>query len=234
MGLLRMGPPKELMLQLQDQYELKDFVETGTYYGNTAAWASSYFDNVVTIEYSQQIYKEAVAKHGKIPNITFILGDSRTQLKTIVPRLTHAAVFWLDSHWSGGKTYGKNDECPLIEELSTINDSKCAHFIFIDDARMFTSPPPKPHRIEQWPSIDEVILALKSNHKCYTVIVQDVIIAVPEYAKETVASYCQAINTKAWEEHGKMQNEYAIKQGTRLIVQGLKLVSQGFYVKLRN
>jgi len=234
MGLVQMGPPRELILQLAERYGLRDFIETGTYHGSTSVWAASHFDNVITIEYSQKIYEETVAKHGKIQNINFIFGDSRSVLKTIVPKLSRPAIFWLDSHWSGGKTYGKNNECPLIEEIRVINMPKCAHFLFIDDARLFTSPPPRPHRIEQWPSIDEVIESLKSgNHKYYIVIVEDVIIAVPECAKDPVASYCQEINTKAWKEYGERLSESAIKQGGRLIVQGLKLMGLGLYAPLK-
>ncbi|RCV66060.1 hypothetical protein C5S53_00465 [Methanophagales archaeon] len=230
-----MGPPSEPILQLKERYKLKDFIETGTFHGSTAVWAASHFDNVITIEFSKEIYDQTVAKYGnKIQNINFLFGDSRSVLKTVVPKLTHPAIFWLDSHWSGGQTYGKNDECSLIEELRMINLSKYAHFLFIDDARLFMSPPPMPHLIEQWPSIDEVIDALKSgNHEFYIVLFEDVVIAVPEYAKELVANYCQDINTKAWEEYGKRLNESAIKQGCRLIVQGMKLVGYDLIVKAR-
>jgi len=234
MGLVRMGPPSELMLQLKDRYELRDFIETGTYYGGTAVWAASHFDNVTTIEYSREIFEEAVARHGKVRNINFIFGDSRSVLNAIVPKLSRPAIFWLDGHWSGGQTYGENDECPLIDEIYAINISTHAHLLFIDDARLFTSPPPRPHRIEQWPSIGEVIEALKfGNHKYYIVVVEDAIIAVPEYAKDPVASYCQEINTKAWKEYGKRQSESAIKQGGRLTVQGLKLMGLGLYAPLK-
>jgi len=235
MGLVRMGPPTELILQLKERYGLVNFIETGTYHGSTAVWAASYFDNVITIEYSREIYEETVARYGKIKNINFIFGDSRSVLNTIVQKLDSPAIFWLDSHWSGGKTYGENDECPLIEEIHAIQKSPYAHFIFIDDARLFMSPPPPPHRIEQWPSIDEVIEALKSSsQKCYIVIVEDVLIAVPEYAKDFVASYCQEINTKAWKEYGKRQSESIIKQGAGLIVEGFKLMTLGLYAPLKH
>lgn len=234
MGLVRMGPPSELMLRLRDKYELKEFIETGTYHGNTAVWAASHFTNVITIEYSKEIYEETVARHGKIQNINFIFGDSRSVLKMIVPKLTHSAIFWLDSHWSGGKTYGENDECPLTEEIYAINMSMYAHFVFIDDARLFTSPPPRPHRIEQWPSVDEVIEVLRSgNQKYYIVLVEDVIIAVPEYAKQLVGGYCQEINTKAWQEYGKRLNQSAMNQGCMLISQGLRLVVGSICVQLK-
>ena len=153
------------------------------------------------------MYEETVGKH-KTQNINFIFGDSRSILKKIVPKLTDPAVFWLDGHWCGGQSYGENDQCPLIEEINEINKSAIAHFIFIDDARLFASPPPLPNRIGHWPPLDEVIQALQSGkNRYYIVIIEDVIIAVPQCAKETVASYCQEINTKAWEEYGKHLKE---------------------------
>ena len=237
MGIVRMGPPTELVLQLKHEYGLSTFIETGTYYGNTAVWAASHFDNVITIEYSKAIYDQAVARHGGIDNINFIFGDSRSVLKTIVPQLTATVVFWLDSHWCGKQAYGENDQCPLLEEIDEINKSTITHFALIDDARLFTSPPPLPNRLEQWPSIDEVVQALQSREdKYYIVIFEDVIIAVPQYAEETVANYCQKANTKAWKEYGEhleRAKESEIKQGYRLIGQGIKLVGRGMRTQLR-
>ena len=36
MGLVRMGPPIELIIKLRDDYGVKDFIETGTFRGDTA------------------------------------------------------------------------------------------------------------------------------------------------------------------------------------------------------
>ena len=52
MGLYRMGPPEDLILALQARLRLGDFVETGTYRGDTAAWAAEHFARVTTIELS--------------------------------------------------------------------------------------------------------------------------------------------------------------------------------------
>jgi hypothetical protein len=228
------GPPKELMVQLRDRYKLRDFIETGTFYGKTAVWAASNFDNVITIECSKEIYDQTKARHDGIQNINFIFGDSRSVLKEIVPKLTRPCMFWLDGHWSGAQTYGENDECPLIEEIGEINMSTDTHFLFIDDARLFTSPPPRPHHIERWPSIDKVIEAVKSStHKYYIVLIEDLIIALPEYAKRPVADYCQRMNTKAWDEYVKKLNASSIKQGCTLINQGLSLVGQDLRVQLK-
>ena len=236
MGLVRMGPPRELVTRLKEVYQLEDFIETGTYHGNTAVWAASQFDNAITIEFSKEIYQETVARHDKINNIDFIHGNSKFVLRMLAPKLTRPSVFWLDAHWSGGKSYGEGDGCPIIDEIRAINLSPQQHFIFIDDARLFTSPPPRPHRVEHWPSIKELIEALTAaNHEYYLVIIEDVIIAVPEYAKELVTSYCQQVNTEAWEDYGDHLQEPAIKQGCLLIGQGIRLVvGRGLRVQLKH
>lgn len=224
MGLTRMGPPPQLITKLATDFSIKNFVETGTYKGNTAIWASQYFNKVLTLEYSRELYDEAVRQFHSISNIEFIFGDSRTELSQIVERLEGISLFWLDAHWSGGLTYGDNDQCPLIEEINIINNSDFDNFIFIDDARLFTSPPQPPHKIEQWPDIIAVIKALQSgNSDKYIVIIEDVIIAVPILAKATVAQYCQNINAQAWEEYGRQLKSSNLEKAIELIYQHLKL-----------
>ena len=44
---------------------------------------------------------------------------------------------------------------------------------------------------------------MSGNSDRYIVIFQDVVIAVPEYAKPIVAAWCQKVNTLAWKERGK-------------------------------
>jgi len=208
MGSVQVGPPAELVLTLKQRYGVEHFVETGTYYAQTALWAAQHFKRVTTIEYSKGIYDEVCKKYGSSnPNIEFVFGDSKSQLKIIVPELKEPCIFWLDAHWSGGKTYGADDECPLITELEIINRSEMNHFIFIDDARLFLSPPPRPHRVGQWPSISSIISVLQSGKSRYIAIAEDVIIAVPEEAQSIVAQHCQDVNTKSWEESCRNESE---------------------------
>ncbi|MGL5080822.1 MAG: FkbM family methyltransferase [Microcoleaceae cyanobacterium] len=199
MGLVRWGPPTKIVDIFKENYHLKNFIETGTYHGETAWWASQRFQRVITIERSEIIYKHVQAKYSHIENIEFLEGDTRSQLDRIVPSLNSPSLFWLDAHWSGGETYGEGDECPLLKEIEIINRSNCEHFIFIDDARFFTSPPVKPHKIEHWPDLTTVLNLLNSSaSERYIVILDDVIIAVPHQAKQILAQYCQQENTKEW------------------------------------
>ena len=220
-----MGAPDELVTRLADKFQINTFIETGTYYGETAVWAARVFGKVLTIERSAELYHQAVEAHKNIENIQFILGDSKIELSKIITELSSPSLFWLDAHWSGGLTYGEEDQCPLIEEIRIINSSEYDHFILIDDARLFTSPPQPPHIIDQWPSIDKVIDILKEKAQDkYIVIIEDVIIAVPSLAKNILASYCQEVNDKAWKEYGEHQK---IKRMSKL-KQGFMLISEYF------
>jgi len=208
MGIVRLGPPTELISKLKETYGIATFIETGTYLGDTAYWASEVFDHVITIEAAGSLYKKVIEKYHHIKNIEFIYGHSREKLCDVVAGLGEPAIFWLDAHWSGGPTYGESEQCPLIEEIKIINGSEHEHFILIDDARLFMSPPPNPHPIEQWPDIHTVISTLSIGNKArYIMIFEDVIIAVPSLARDSVAQYCQDKNTKTWKEHGTVPDD---------------------------
>ena len=222
MGVIRMGPPKDLIIRLKECHELNNFIETGTYFGNTANWSSQKFEKVVTLENSTKMYKIATQKFGHIKNIKFLQGDSRLLLKKVVSDLKLPSMFWLDAHWSGGETYGEKDECPLLEELAIINESPCEHIILIDDARLFLSPPPAPHRLEQWPDITTVINCLNCVSNRYIIIIEDVIIAAPSKLKSTLAQYSQDLNTITWKSY-ELQQQTPIQSGMRLILQGIKI-----------
>ncbi|WP_254173819.1 FkbM family methyltransferase [Planktothrix pseudagardhii] len=198
MGL---GNCQNIMALLQKEYQIKTFIETGTFQGTTAVWASEIFNNVFTIELSQHLYESTVRNYGHIANINFCYGHTKEHLKSIVPQLNGSSLFWLDAHWSEGITAGQEDPCPLLEELKIIKNSQWEHFIFIDDARLFLSPPPHPHGIDRWPAIHTIVQELLSLQSPYIVVIEDAIISVPEYARTVLAEYCQNGNTKAWEQY---------------------------------
>jgi len=230
-----MGPPQELILNLATEFLVKDFIETGTYYGETAVWASKVFERVSTMENSQEIYEITKNKHQGINNIEFLFGDSRALLDKVVGKLAEPAIFWLDAHWSGGLTYGDDDQCPLVEEIKIIDSSSLDHFIFIDDARLFLSSPQPPHNIHQWPTISDLIFALKSTSpNKFIVIIEDVIIAVPEYAKPVVSAYCQSVNARAWEEYAGLKKKSDLQRGLDLIALDLANKARKMVSKIKS
>jgi hypothetical protein len=180
------------------------FIEGGTFRGDTTAWAAEHFSRVVSIEFSKTLYDAARERFRDERKIELRFGDSRAVLAELVPALDAPAMFWLDSHWSGGATYGENDECPLLEELRVLASSPIEHVVLVDDARLFLAPPPLPHRFEQWPPIDVVLAALRHpGRESYVVIHDDVIVRAPIAARDAVARFCQERATEAWERSQK-------------------------------
>ncbi len=196
MGIVFTGFPKDLGLKLSRKFDINILVETGSYFGDTALWASNYFVKVYTIEKSKKFYSVVKSKVKNKKNILLIFGDSGKELSKIVPEIKDRCIYWLDAHWSLGGTSGRTYQCPLIEELNNINKQGKHAFIFIDDARLFLSPPPKPLSIKQWPDISKIINILNEIPSRYIIVFQDVIICVPEYAKEHLSEYCQKLTTQ--------------------------------------
>jgi hypothetical protein len=197
--------PSNLVISLKDEFSLKYFIETGTFLGNTACWASQYFEKVYTIENSEKLWQQASSRYSGLGNVQFVMGDSRDKLQEVVIDIKSPAIFWLDAHWSGGITFGEGNECPLLEELKVIVHESYEHFILVDDARLYLTPPPKPHLPEQWPDIVSVINVLNSNRSRFIIIMNDVIVAVPSFARSYLTKYCQDANTNiTQQERGKI------------------------------
>lgn len=197
MGSLSNKHIANLAVALQKRFNIENFVETGTYLGETTQWASNFFKKVHSIEASSKYFKIASDKLQNFQNITLHFGISTDVLPKILKKLNGSSFFWLDAHWSGGGTFRGKSECPLIQEIKLINSYSDDKFIFIDDAHMFLSPPPLPHNPDDWPSIDELIFALQtSNLKSYIVIYEDVIIYVPFYAKALIEWYCRELTNE--------------------------------------
>ncbi len=178
MGNVRLGVPENIAIALRDAMGLKWFVETGTYKGGTAIWAAGHFENVITIEMHRPRYDETLPCLIKYPNIRAVYGDSRVELENNLP--DEPALLWLDAHWSGNYelSVGGPGECPLAEELMVVRPYDA---ILIDDARLFTGRPPRPHDPEQWPTYDQIRAVLPGR---YMTIIDDVIIAIPyQYAE---------------------------------------------------
>lgn len=189
MGIVQFGAPEDSISFLREQMDLKVFVEGGTYQGGTARWASSQFEKVLTIENSREMHCLAKQNLEDIPNVTLLLGDTRTHLPEIVEQHDDL-LYWLDAHWSGGVTYGEGDECPLLEEFETIFAADRNQVILVDDARLFLAPPPKPHRRDHWPTLIEIVQSLPQGWDL--VCDDDVFYVLPESIAEAFREFHQS------------------------------------------
>ncbi len=190
MGQYTMGPPEELVTALMAQFSFKSFVETGTLVGETTMWAAKIFEKVYTIEASPELHRGVQEKFSVAKNITSLCGKSEYHLHKLLPEL-EPSLFFLDAHWSGGGTAGVDSECPLLTELSIIMPWLRKHVILIDDARLFLKPPPPPHVVSEWPSLDQI--ALSTMGLAYFACYKDVLVLAPSQYRSEISSIIQSI-----------------------------------------
>lgn len=149
-----------ILKQYAIKYKLINFVETGTFHGDTVEYMRQIFKKVHSVELSKDLYKKARARFANYSNVTIWNGDSGKVLKKILPTLNKPSLFWLDAHGSGGDTAEGDEWSPIIKELKIILDSsKIKHVILIDDARGFTG-----HLSPTISEIEEVIVESGRNY----------------------------------------------------------------------
>lgn len=185
MGSVYNGIHRELALKLKKVNGARAFVETGTYMGNTAEWAAKQFGKVYTIEAELKFYNKAGKKLKEANNVQAIFANSYDGLITIKHKVKDNAVFWLDAHYSRSDSYNIGKECPVLEELSVVNDFEGDNIIMIDDARYFLSPPPAPWHYKEWPDVWDIFWKqIKAMNMVY--VIDDVILSVPLKYRESV------------------------------------------------
>ena len=147
---------KNFLLQLQNNYtNYKIFVESGTCYGSTTFAMEPLFEKIYTIEIKKDFFNATKTKYTG-NKIEFLLGDSSNVFQSLLPKLESKCIFFLDGHWSAGNTGKGIKDCPLIEEITHINNLfKHEAIIIIDDYRLFGKGPNKQDEICNWEDISK-------------------------------------------------------------------------------
>lgn len=194
MGAVTFSLDPRLLECLRACLPLTTFVETGTFKGDAVALVAPHVERVVTIEYSEPLWKEAVARFEGTANVELLLGDSPEVLARICPALRDTpTLFWLDAHWCvADNTAGDHSQCPLLEEIAAIGPLGPSSVILIDDARLFLAPPPEPHDVTHWPSLDQILAALRGLSERHEVmVVNDVIAFYPREIERAVEAHAR-------------------------------------------
>lgn len=197
MGMHRQGPPADAVLALARELGIGHFVESGTHLGGTANWAANHFDRVTTMELSPHFHAEASKRLAAQPKVELLCGDSGKLLRDILGKMSAPGIFWLDAHWSGGETAGEEAECPVLLEIEAVNESPLANVVLVDDARLFSAPPPHPHKAAHWPDLFTLVGALEGSGRRYVVIFEDVLVAVPVAARPFFTAWLQDAASQA-------------------------------------
>ena len=127
---------REFLVDLLRRHGISVFIETGTHLGQTAEAMAPHVARCVTVELDSALYEEAKRRLIDLANVEILHGDSSDVLPAILRTIHAPALFWLDAHYSGGRTAKGKLASPIESELNMIFDHPVKnHVIAIDDAR---------------------------------------------------------------------------------------------------
>jgi glycosyltransferase involved in cell wall biosynthesis len=192
MGAVNFSLDLNLVKQLKKVIPLDIFVETGTFEGDTIEYVKDVFNEIHSVELSESYYNKVKDRFNSTLKVNLYLDSSENFLKKIRPTLKDKSVlYWLDAHWCvADKTAGEKSQCPLLDELKSIEKLNSTSIVIIDDARLFIAPPPYPHEITQWPDYNSIMeLFAKLSHMHETMVLNDTIIYYPRTISSTIKEY---------------------------------------------
>ena len=120
------------------------FVETGTYEGDGVQDALNCgFQHIHSFEVVPSLYEQCRRRFDetKFPQVHLHLGTSAKMYDVCLAGIKGEITFWLDGHYSFGKTGFVETYCPLLQELDEIAKHPIkTHTLLIDDRRCFGTP----------------------------------------------------------------------------------------------
>jgi hypothetical protein len=193
MGAIHFSIDIKLAELLANQLHINTFVETGTFHGDSVELVRPLFQEIHTCELSSELHQKACRRFEGISGIHCHLGPSEQNLRKICQQLKGIPIlYWLDAHWCAAEnTAGEESQCPLLEELDSITPLHPDSVVWIDDARYFMSPPPKPHVCKGWPKWHEVhakLSAIGGDSHQY-VFANDTILLYPKRLDDNICNY---------------------------------------------
>ncbi|BCX50023.1 glycosyltransferase group 1 family [Haloferula helveola] len=162
---------QEMHLDYAKRFDLKLFVETGTFKGDTVEMMRPYFERIYSIELADKFYGEAKKRFAGVSKIELFHGDSGKLMPEVVAKLDAPTLFWLDGHYSGGDTAQGELKAPVWPELRAIFAGMKERFVvLIDDARCFRNVGgedyPAVSDIEAWVAQERPDLGLEVEMDC--------------------------------------------------------------------
>lgn len=119
---------RKIISELLNKINFDSIIETGTEYGFSTAYFSTFGKKVISIEKSKPLFYLAKKKLENFKNIHLILNDSKN-IKNILNQneidKESQVFFYLDAH--------SENDYPLLEELEFITSNYKKNLILIDD-----------------------------------------------------------------------------------------------------
>lgn len=157
------------------KFSIDDFIETGTYHGDTLDYIARSGIRCTSIELSQEYYNAACLRFKDNNYVRLVQGDSAQKLPELLEKISRPVCFWLDGHYSFGITASAVSHTPISTELKAIlNHQIKQHVILIDDARCFDGT-------NNYPYLDELLSEIRQDGSYNAEISMDIIRLVPKY-----------------------------------------------------
>ena len=168
---------QSMLRECAKRYGLHILVETGTYLGDMVWAVRKDFNEIHSIELQSRLYERAQRRFASIPNISIHQGDSGRVLPEILERLGQPALFWLDGHYSGRMTAGREQHTPIMDELTALSSyQRPGDVLLIDDAHLFKGE-------RGYPSLDVVRTLVTRNRNVRIDVVNDVVRVTPRLTR---------------------------------------------------
>ena len=158
---------------MQEVFDLNNFVETGTFMGETSGIAAEIFKDVYSVELGINYYTLARSRLKHLKNVHLYHGESPAFLQEILKNKNDRILFWLDAHCSGGSTAKSDKNTPILEELDAIRKNNIKNsVILIDDLRCFQShdQDPADKTLHGYPTFKELYDAIKAIDSRYKIL----------------------------------------------------------------
>ncbi len=142
------------------------WIETGTYLGDTTGFLTKIAKEVYSLEPSKFLFENAIKRFSSNSRVKLFNGTSEEKLAEVIELILqseHKIIsFWLDGHYSAGKTFQGPNDTPIMFELKMIEallTTRREVRLYIDDVRCFD---PSKLEYSTYPSLREII------HWCQT------------------------------------------------------------------
>lgn len=158
------------------KFSIDDFVETGTFLGDTLHYIAGFGVKCTSIELSEELFKAARMRFKDCKNVKLVHGDSGRRIPELLHGINKPTLFWLDGHYSSGITAGSEINTPISAELQAILGHEIKnHVILIDDARCFNGK-------DNYPRLDDLLREIREDGSYVTEVSADIIRIVPRAA----------------------------------------------------
>ena len=125
---------------LRNGFTEATWVETGTFLGSTTKVLARNASFVYSVEPEPTLFLKACEKLARYRNVEILRGTSEELLPEILRAIKGDVNFWLDGHYSAGKTYRGSQETPVLDELEHISrhlEKFSRICVMVDDVRCF-------------------------------------------------------------------------------------------------